>query len=116
MTRCGPWWMSFLLLTPLVASAAPQDPDVRIDPRADEQMHKMSDYLSHLKAFRFHASSSEDRVSTEGQKVQLLADQDVAVKRPNKLRTDRVDPRMDATLRYDGKQLSVFGKRTGYYA
>ena len=98
------------------ARAAPNDPGVRIDPRADAQLRRMSDYLTSLRSFRVRALSSEDLVSTEGQKVQFLADQDIALERPNRLRVDRHDPRSDTVVRYDGRQLTIAGKRTGYYA
>jgi hypothetical protein len=111
------WAISIVaLVIPAVAGARPADKDVRIDPRAELQLRRMSDYLSGLKSFRVHAASSEDLVSSEGQKIQRLAEQDVQLKRPNKLRTDRRDPRMDAVFRYDGQSFSVYGKRTGYYA
>jgi hypothetical protein len=104
------------LLLPLGALAAPNDPSVQIDPRADAAMHRMSDYLSSLKSFRFHGSSVSDMVTPEGQKIQFVVDQRVAVKRPNHFRSDRQDPLVDATVRYDGRKFSVYGKRTRYYA
>jgi hypothetical protein len=126
------------LLAPLAAAAAPEDrsnepnehaaneraapndrrgaPNDRIDPRADAEMRRMSKYLSGLKSFRFHADSMQELVSTEGEKIQFLADQKIAMRRPNHFRSDREDPLVDATLRYDGKRISVYGKRTGYYA
>jgi hypothetical protein len=105
-----------MFLVPVAAVGAPQDPDVRIDPRADAAMRSMSDYLTSLGSFRFHGSSVTDVVTHDGQKIQVVAAQNVELKRPNRLRTERQDPRMDAVVRYDGRQLSVYGKRTGYYA
>jgi hypothetical protein len=105
-----------LLLLGASVWAAPNDPKVRIDPRADAQVRKMSDYLTKLRSFRVRALSSEDLVTKEGQKIQFLADQQVELKRPNRLRVDRHDPKVDTTVRLDGGRLSVFGQRTGYYA
>jgi hypothetical protein len=115
--RMKRWAISIVaLLIPAAAWARPADKEVRIDPHADRELRRMSDYVSGLKSFRVHAMSSEDLVSSEGQKIQRLAEQEIQLKRPNKLRTDRRDPRMDAVFRYDGHQLSVYGKRTGYFA
>jgi len=38
------------------------------------------------------------------------------VRRPDKLRSDRVGPKTATEFRYDGKEFSVFGKNSGYYA
>jgi hypothetical protein len=108
--------MTASLLLPLAAAAAPTDPNVRIDPRADSAVRHMSDYLSGLQSFRFRGASVTDMVTPEGQKVETVADQRVAIKRPNRFRTDRQDPLVDATVRYDGRMISIYGKRTGYYA
>jgi hypothetical protein len=109
------WILAVALIAPL-ARAAPNDPDVRIEPRADTELRRMSDYLASLKSARFDATSVTDLVARDGQKIESVAEQKVAVRWPDRLRTDRQDPRMDATVRYDGRQVSVFGKRTGYYA
>jgi hypothetical protein len=107
--------LGVLLLAPL-ATAAPNDPDVRIDPHADAIMRRMSDYLSSLKTVRLHAESASDLVTPAGQKIQFVVAQQMTMKRPNAFRSERQDPNVDATVRYDGKQLSVYGKRTNYYA
>jgi hypothetical protein len=109
-------WLSAALLLPLGTVAAPKDPDVRIDPRADEAMHRMSNYLTELKSFRFRGSTVADMVTNEGEKIQFVIEQKVAIKRPNHFRSERQGPLVDATVRYDGKSLSVYGKRSGYYA
>jgi hypothetical protein len=104
------------VLAPLAAVAAPTDENVRIDPRANAAVRQMSDYLTHLQSFRFRGSSVTDMVTHEGQKVQTVVDERVAIKRPNRFRVERRNPIIDATVRYDGRSLSVYGKRTGYYA
>jgi hypothetical protein len=108
--------LTVALLSPLAATAAPTDPDVRIDPRADAALRRMSNYLTSLESFRFRGASVTDLVTPEGQKVQAIADQRVAVKRPNRFRAERQDPAVDAVMRYDGRSFSIYGKRTGYYA
>ncbi len=106
-------WLSAALLIPLGAVAAPNP---QIDPMADAQMRRMSDYLTSRKSFRFRAESATDLVTPEGQKIQFLATQRLALKRPHYLRTDRQGPVADVVARYDGQTFSVYGKRTGYYA
>jgi len=113
MKRLALW--TALLLLPLAAAAAPNDPEVRIDPRANDAVHRMSNYLSGLKSFRFHGSTVTDLVTKEGQKIQFVVDEKVAIKRPNRFRGER-SGLGDATVRYEGKSLSVYRKGSGYYA
>ncbi len=87
-----------------------------IDPRADAQLRKMSDYLSQMQSFRVDTTTVDEKVTTDGQKIQELKESAVVVKRPNKLRVDRTGPRGHAILRYDGKQLSLFADDQNRYA
>jgi hypothetical protein len=107
-----------LLLLALVpgAALAAEAPAPAIDPAAAQHLRRMSDYLSSLQTFRVDSQVVEERVTTDGQKLQFVADSHVTLRRPNRLRTDRVGPATDVIIRYDGKTFSVAGKRTGYYA
>jgi len=109
---------STLLATALVLSsgATTLAANPEVEPRADELMHSMSDYLSRLPSFRVHSSVVDELVTDDGQKIQHLSASQLAVRRPNKLRTERVGPVTDVVFRYDGKEFSVYGKRTGYFA
>ncbi|MGZ3441653.1 MAG: DUF2092 domain-containing protein [Polyangia bacterium] len=101
----------FIPLAPAVAG-----PKSGIDPRADALVHRMSDELASLRSFRVDADAVDEVVLKSGQKLQQISESKVAVKRPNRLRSERVGPITDVVFRYDGKELSVFGKRTGMYA
>src|SRR5689334_12207228 len=64
-----------------------------IEPKADAQLHKMSDYLSGLKTFRVETSTvDESKVNKDGQKTQVLAESKFVVRRPGEMRIDRVSP------------------------
>src|SRR4051812_395405 len=65
--------------TPAPASGAERE--VRIDPRADAALHRMSDYLAHLETFRVDTTSVDEKVTTEGQKIQEIRESKIAVKR-----------------------------------
>ena len=111
---------SALLL--LVAVAAPGQaraappPGAAIDPQADRELRRMTSYLPLLDSFKVNTTAVDEMVTTSGEKVQQVAQSQLAVKRPNRLRTDRLGPIADITLRYDGHNFSVYGKRTGMYA
>lgn len=87
-----------------------------VDPKADAWLHKMSASLAALGSFQFEADHTLEAVEKTGEKLQFVARSRVAVKRPNKLRSDRIGPVADATLYYDGSAITIFGKRLRMYA
>lgn len=93
--------------------AAPSD---KIEPRADELVRKMSDYMGNLPAFRVRADHIVEVYTDEGQKLQLGASSTVTVKRPNKLRSDRKGEIADLSLYYDGNQMTIYGRKVNLYA
>jgi hypothetical protein len=95
------------------ASAESED----FDPKADRLTKRMSDYLASLETFRFVADHITEVVLDTGQKIQLGALSDVKVKRPNMLKSRRLGQLVaDATLFYDGKNITIFGGENKYYA
>jgi hypothetical protein len=111
-------WIVLLVaaVSPLVARAAPPPPGPAIDPRADQELRRMSSYLAGLDRFRVTSTAVDEVVTTSGQKLQQVSTSQVSLKRPNRLRSDRVGPFADMTFRYDGRSFSLYGKRTGMYA
>lgn len=107
--------LAALLMAAPAAAREPTQP-TGIDPAADEVLHRMSAYLASLGSFRVDAHSVDELVLKNGQKLQELASSRLAVKRPNRLRSDRLGPASDVVFRYDGGEFSVYGKRTGMYA
>jgi hypothetical protein len=99
-------------------AASPRSANVEgvIEPQADEALHRMSDYLSTLKSFRVDATTIDERVTTEGQKVQELKESHVAARRPNEMRIDRRGPAGHVVFRSDGKQYSLDAPDKKVYA
>jgi len=87
-----------------------------IEPKADAELHKMSDYLASLKSFRVETTAIDEKFTTDGQKIQEISDSTIAVKRPGAMRVDRVGPRGHAVLRDDGRQISVINLDKNVYA
>jgi hypothetical protein len=96
------------------ASGAFAGPNV--DPKADELLHKMSNELATMKAFSVETKQVMEVVTKEGEMLQGIAESTVHLQRPNKLVTDRVGPMGGGKVYYDGKTLTVFGKRDNMYA
>jgi len=76
----------------------------------------MSDYLGALHAFTFTAEHSTEVVLDSGQKLAFTASSQVSVRRPNKLRSERRGELADVSLYYDGKTLTIYGKKADVYA
>ncbi len=100
--------------TPAPASGAERE--VRIDPEADAALHRMSDYLARLETFRVDTTSVDEKITTEGQKIQEIRESKIAVKRPGDLRIDRVGPNGHAVFCYDGKRFSFYNSEKNVYA
>jgi len=87
-----------------------------IDPRADAALHRMSDYLAGLKTFRLDTTSIDEKVTTDGQKIQELKEQTITVNRPGQLRIDRNGPNGHAVFRDDGRRFSLYNSDKNVYA
>src|SRR5262249_30823 len=78
-----------------------------IDPQAQEQLKRMSDFLAGMKTFKVDTTSVDEKVTTDGQKIQQLKESKLTVMRPNGLLIKRQGPHGPVVFRYDGKQFSV---------
>jgi hypothetical protein len=97
------------------AQAQPEAEGV-LEPQADAQLHKMSDYLDGLQSFRVDNTTIDEKVSTTGQKIQEIKESHLAARRPNQLRVDRRGPAGHVVFRYDGKQFSIDAIDKNVYA
>jgi hypothetical protein len=89
-------------------------PDV--DPKADQTLRKMSDYMAQLQQFKIQTENALEIVLTSGQKIQYNNQVEIAIKRPNKLRADRKGEVYDQKFFYDGKTITQYSKGGNVYA
>jgi hypothetical protein len=94
-----------------VASAPAQ----QIEPDADKMLHVMSDYLAGLKAFTASYDVDDEIVDMKGQKLQYSASGSIAVERPGRLSVSRKGAFADIGLTFDGKTISILGKKANVY-
>jgi hypothetical protein len=87
-----------------------------IEPKADAVLHRMSDYMTGLKTFKVETTTVDEKVSTDGQKVQELQESKVMVQRPGQMRVDRVSPRGRSMFLDDGKKFALYNKERAIYA
>lgn len=88
----------------------------RVDPNADAILRKMSDYLSSLKAFDVTADYAMDMVTSDGEKHTYGARSLVQIERPNHMRSERRGQLADLAFFYDGKTVTLLGRRANLYA
>lgn len=118
MRRITTWFFYglCLLLLSLPALSGAQEKQQTIDPKADNILRQMSDYLNTLQEFSINAENTVDTLLTSGQKLQLHRAIQVFVRRPDRLRANLEGDRYDQELFYDGKSITLFTKTLDYYA
>lgn len=87
-----------------------------IDPRAEQALKGMCTYLQSLKSLRADATTTDEKVSTTGQKIQEVKESRLTVMRPNAIAIDRTGPAGRVLFRYDGKRFSVYSVDKNVYA
>jgi hypothetical protein len=87
-----------------------------IDPKADQLLRKMSDYLTGLEQFSFQTESTLEVILRSGEKIQYDSPADALVWRPNKLRADRRGDIVNQEFYYDGKTLTLYSPDQKSYA
>lgn len=98
------------------ADAPPPSAEPALDPKALDALKSMGTHLRELKSFSVHADTTIDEVTDEGEKLQFGGTVDFRVRRPDRLRADIDSDRRNRTYYYDGKTLTQYSPRMGYYA
>lgn len=114
---------AFVVVNLLVAAAsaaawakAPVRASETRDPRAEQVVRGMSDYLAGLQSFRVHTVAVDEVVLTGGGKLQLIGTSVTSVNRPNALHSERRGGSGEMALWYDGKTATLLCKATNRYA
>ncbi len=76
----------------------------------------MSDYVSSQKTIQLTFDSAIEVITPQLEKIQFTNSGEALLNRPNKLRAHRMGGHTDATLFFDGKTVSIFGKKVNGYA
>jgi hypothetical protein len=87
-----------------------------IDPEADKILKSMSSYLAQTKAFNVNADIALDVVTDNGEKLQLNSFAKVILQRQNQFYIERKGQLADAEFIFDGKTLTLHGKKRNVYA
>jgi len=71
---------------PAAESSAP------IEPRAERVLREMARYMDSLKSFRLETTAIDEKFTDNGRKIQELAEAQITIQRPNRVRIDRRGP------------------------
>jgi len=103
--------------TAAVAPAAAEAAAPIVDPGVLAEMDRMADSLRALGNFELRVQSLTDEMLDASQTAQVGLEAQLKVRRPTGLRVDLRDDRGDRkSLYYNGKSVTVYGPKTGYYA
>lgn len=87
-----------------------------VDPLADRLLRAMSDFLAASRQLSYRARIEYDHVLPTGQKVELGAIQDVALRRPDRAYVEYEGDAGTNRLWYDGRQVTVLDGEENVYA
>jgi hypothetical protein len=87
-----------------------------IAPQADHLLRQMTDYLASLTSFKVRSSAVDEVVTAGGQKIQIVSESDVAVARPNRLRSEQVGAENGLAFFYDGVTMTLACKANRTFA
>jgi len=99
-----------------VAMAGPAIATDAVDPDADRVLRSMTAFLGGLPAFSAQADVDQEVIDITGQKFQLSSSASVLAQRPDKLYLTRHGAFVDVELIFDGKVVTINGKKLNIYA
>jgi len=97
-------------------AAASPPASSEVEPAAVQALEKMSAYLRTLQNFQITLATQRDDVDIYGQLITLSGEAKYKVRRPDGLLIDLALPSMTRQYFYDGKTVTVFDPKSGYYA
>jgi hypothetical protein len=100
---------------PAPAAAPAQTVAAVINAKAIERLNEMGVYLRSLKTFTVNADVTVEEVLDSGQKVENANTVEIAARRPDKLRVYTTSAQRSRKIYYDGKTVTIFGEKLGYY-
>jgi hypothetical protein len=106
--------------TPRATAAPPAPPDVAaakpaIDPRADELLKRMGDYLAQAQSFSVDAEVWQDVTLASGQRAQAGRNITLQVRRPDRFHAEVRSTRRNRGLFYDGKSITLLNRVENFY-
>ncbi len=86
-----------------------------VNAKAIDRLNAMGAHLRSLKAFTVNADVTVEEVLDSGQKVENALTVEIAARMPDKLRVSTTSAERSRKIYYDGKSVTIFGQKLGYY-
>jgi len=99
----------------MALSVSAADQKAALDPRADELLKRMGDYLGHAQFFSVSAEVWQDFQLSSGQRIQAGRTIELRVRRPNRLRAEVHSTRRNRELVYDGSAITLLNRAQNFY-
>jgi hypothetical protein len=96
---------------PVVAAS----PKKGVDPEADKLLRQMAEYLAGLQTFTVQNFAVDEMALKSGEKIQATSDSEIAVQRPNHMRSTQRGAGEGLGLWYDGTTMTLLCKGNGSY-
>ncbi|HUJ73103.1 MAG TPA: DUF2092 domain-containing protein [Verrucomicrobiae bacterium] len=106
---------TFVALSAPAADVKPPEAKPPIDPRANEYMKRMGDYLAQAPFFSVNAEIWQDVQLGSGQRIQAGRSIDLQVRRPNRFHAEVHSTRRNRGLFYDGTTITLLNRVQNYY-
>lgn len=100
----------------LAQQKAPSPPPRSVEPRAEEVLKQMSDFLAKSSHFALEAEETFDEIPDGEPRRGLTNVRRVAVERPNRLAADASGDTLNRAAWYDGRTLTALDKEHNRYA
>jgi hypothetical protein len=107
--------VAFRAVSALAAEVKPPETKPAIDPRADEYIKRMGDYLAQAPFFSVNAEIWQDVRLGSGQRIQAGRSVDLQVRRPDRFHAEVHSTRRNRGLYYDGKTITLLNRVQNFY-
>ena len=87
-----------------------------VEPRADQELKKMGEFLAKVPRFALEAEETFDEMPDGQPKMELTNLRRIAVERPNRAAADATGDTLNRASWYDGKTVTVLDKEHNTYA
>lgn len=105
-----------LTLAGHAAIAKAQAPAQQVEPAALDALKRMGAYLRSLKSFAVDATTTDEDVLDDGQKLQRESNATLLARMPDRLRLHVSNDRHDRLYLFDGKTFTLSAERVNMYA
>jgi len=115
-SRAVPTLLALAVITSLLGAPTSRAHSPGVDAAAVNILKRMTNYVSKLQQFSVRTDNTLEEFLDSGQRVDLSVAAQVLIRRPNKLRAERLGDRVSQEFYYDGETLTLYNPSDAMYA